>query len=135
MMRISKEPMTVDQLRRYVDPRFRTIRKEIRGLKRDVGGLMRDVGGLMRDVGGLTRDVGGLTREVGGLKRDVAEMKREQRSLRNDVHQAAVETRRHFDIVAESLRSEIRLVAEAVDGHSQRFDNHEIRIRRLEQLP
>jgi chromosome segregation ATPase len=128
MMRISKEPMTVDQLRRYVDPRFRTIRKEIRGLKRDVGGLKRDVGRLKRDVGGLKRD-------VGGLKRDFAEMKREQRSLRNDVHQAAVETRRHFDIVAESLRSEIRLIAEAVDGHSQRFDNHETRIRRLEQLP
>jgi len=55
MMRISKEPMTVDQLRRYVNPRFRTIRNDMRAL--------------------------------------------------------------------------------AVDGHSQRFDDHETRIRRLEQLP
>jgi hypothetical protein len=100
MMRISKEPMTVDQLRRYVNPRFRTIRNDIRALKRDIVGITR-----------------------------------EQRSLREYVREAAVETRRHFDIVAESLRSEIRLVAEAVDGHSQRLDNHETRIRRLEQLP
>jgi hypothetical protein len=106
MMRTFKEPMTVEQFRRYVDPRFRTIRRDIRGLKRDVRGLKGDVRGLK-----------------GGMK-----------SLREHVDESALETRRHFDVIAESLRSEIRLIAEVFDSHSQRLDDHENRITRLERL-
>jgi hypothetical protein len=40
------------------------------------------------------------------------------------------ETRRHFDIVAESLRAEIRLRHEGTDA---RLDNHERRIQALEK--
>jgi hypothetical protein len=39
-------------------------------------------------------------------------------------------TRRHFDIVAESLRAEIRLRLEGTDS---RVDNHERRIQALEK--
>jgi exonuclease VII large subunit len=41
-----------------------------------------------------------------------------------------IETRRHFDIVAESLRSEIRL---RLEGSDARLDNHERRIQSLEK--
>ena len=91
MIRFPREPVTVAQLKRYVDPQFRRLRSDVRLLKRDV------------------------------------------RELREYVSQTAIETRRHFDIVAESVRQEIRLVAEAVDGHSHRLDNHEGRITRLER--
>jgi hypothetical protein len=35
--------------------------------------------------------------------------------------ETAEEIRRHFDVVAESLRSEIRLVAEGVGGLDEKF--------------
>jgi len=41
-----------------------------------------------------------------------------------------VETRRHFDVVAESLKAEIRLRFEGTDGS---LDNHERRIQALEK--
>jgi hypothetical protein len=40
----------------------------------------------------------------------------------------AVETQRHFDVVAESLKSEIRLVAEGVMGANERLDRHEAKL-------
>ena len=120
MIRTFKEPMTVEQFRRYVDPRFRTIRRDIRGLRRDVRGLRRDVRGLNGDV-----------RE---LKGDVRELRSDMKSLREHVDESALETRRHFDVIAESLRGEIRLIAEVFDSHSQRLDDHENRITRLERL-
>jgi hypothetical protein len=41
-----------------------------------------------------------------------------------------VETRRHFDVVAESLRAVIRL---GFEGTEARLDNHERRIQALEK--
>ena len=46
--------------------------------------------------------------------------------LRHDIQASAAETRRHFDVVAESLRSDIQLVAEgltALDEKLERFRN------------
>jgi hypothetical protein len=42
-------------------------------------------------------------------------------------------TRRHFDIVAESIRDSVQIVAEGNAHHSSRLDNHETRITRLEK--
>ena len=59
--------------------------------------------------------------------------KSDVRKLRSEIRRLAAETRRHFDVIAESLRSDIRLLAEAVAGHSHRLDKHDGRITRLEQ--
>lgn len=40
----------------------------------------------------------------------------------------AAEMGRHFDVVAESLKSEIRLVAEGVMGANERLDRHEAKL-------
>ncbi len=39
------------------------------------------------------------------------------------------ETRRHFDVVAEGMRSDIRLVAEGVSSLSERVDRLEQNVR------
>jgi hypothetical protein len=52
---------------------------------------------------------------------------------KKDVERAAAETRRHIDIVAESLRDDIRLFADALVRDSQRLDQHDVRIGRLER--
>ena len=92
MMRLSREPMTIAQLKRYMDRRFDRLER---------------------------------------TKADKTDLRR----VRREIRQSALETRRHFDVVAESLRDDIRLLAEAVVGHSERLGNHEVRIQRLEQRP
>lgn len=42
------------------------------------------------------------------------------------------ELRRHFDIIAESLRDDFRLFADAIASHLERLDRHDQRITRLE---
>ena len=45
--------------------------------------------------------------------------------LHRRVDANAVETRRHFDVVGEGLRTEVRLVAEGVTALSERVDRVE----------
>ena len=42
--------------------------------------------------------------------------------LRREMRETAVETRRHFDVVAESIRSDVRAVAEAVGANSEAIE-------------
>ena len=49
--------------------------------------------------------------------------------LRRDVEASAAETRRHFDVVAEDLRDDVRLVAEGVTALSERVDRLEANLR------
>jgi hypothetical protein len=43
-------------------------------------------------------------------------------ATRAEMREEAIETRRHFDVVAESLRDDIRLIAEGQATLSQKFD-------------
>ena len=77
-----------------------------------------------------------LREAVGGLR---TETKAELETLRSEVQIAFVkhssEIRRHFDVVAESLRGDIRLIA---DGHSYvlgRLDRIDQRLDAIERQP
>jgi hypothetical protein len=52
-------------------------------------------------------------------KAELAEVRTE---LRTEIRTEARETRRHFDVVAESLRDDIRLLADGLVGVTQRLD-------------
>jgi hypothetical protein len=52
--------------------------------------------------------------------------------VRNEIARSAEETRRHFDVVAESLRDDFRIFAEAIAAQTERLDGHQARIIRLE---
>lgn len=47
-------------------------------------------------------------------------------------HETADEIKRHFNVVAESLRSDIRTLAEGVGGTNDRLDRVETRLDRVE---
>jgi chromosome segregation ATPase len=47
-------------------------------------------------------------------------------------HEAAEEIKRHFDVVAEGLRSDIRLVLEGVAANTERIERVEKRLDRVE---
>ena len=71
-----------------------------------------------------------LTERFSGIDQRFAELRRELDErfveLRRELHERSAETRRHFDVVAEGLRGDTRLVAE---GHSVLV----ARIERVEQ--
>ena len=69
--------------------------------------------------------------------------KEEVQEVRNEVRNEGKRTRRHFDVVAESLRQDIRFIAEGQAASSAKLDglrldmekahaDHERRLRRLE---
>jgi len=51
------------------------------------------------------------------------ELKRLLEAMRQENTAAHTETRRHFDVVAEDLRSEVRAVAEGVIANTERIDS------------
>ena len=53
--------------------------------------------------------------------------------LLEEIRRSEAETRRHMDMIAESIRDDLRLFADAIGLHSERLNRHEARIDRLEQ--
>jgi len=56
-----------------------------------------------------------LDQALGGLRQEIGELRQELRA-------SALETGRHFDVVAEDLRHDIRGVAEGVSATFERVD-------------
>jgi len=60
-----------------------------------------------------------LGREIRAGALETAELRRE---LRQEMRETAAETRRHFDVVAESIRSDVRAVAEGVAANAEAIE-------------
>ena len=58
-----------------------------------------------------------------------------KKEFREELDRSAAETRRHFDLVAESMRDDLRIFAEAIGLHSERLNQHDSRITQLERRP
>ena len=71
-----------------------------------------------------------LGREMRQLRQEMRQMRRE---MCQEMRQLSEDTRRHFDVVAESLRDDLRIFADAIGLHSQRLDGHQIRLSKLER--
>jgi hypothetical protein len=69
----------------------------------------------------------------GELKADIREVREDLRAeihgVREDLRLEIHEVKRHSDVVAESLRSEIRLVAEGVAGLDEKFTQEFVNVR------
>ena len=52
----------------------------------------------------------------------------DQMATKDEVRAQQAETRRHFDVVAEGLRSQIQLVAEGVSAADQRLDRFQRKV-------
>ena len=52
----------------------------------------------------------------------------DQMATKDEVRAQQAETRRHFDVVAEGLRSQIQLVAEGVSAVDQRLDRFQRKV-------
>ena len=95
------------QLKRALAPRYSTaVDAETRAYLDQTLGSFRDV----------------LRREIGTLREEFATLQGAFGTLRQEVRHTAAETRRHFDVVAEDLRHDIRGVAEGVVATFERVD-------------
>ena len=74
----------------------------------------------------LEQTLGAFREEVGrgfaNLRQGVGTLRGEFDELRREVRESATETRRHFDVVAEYLRHDIRGIAEGVIALSEGMD-------------
>lgn len=52
----------------------------------------------------------------------------DEEALKEFIRQQSVETRQHFDVVAEGLKHEIRIVADGVLGNTARLDRVDVRL-------
>jgi len=45
----------------------------------------------------------------------------------------SIETRRHFNVAAERVEAQVKIVAEGYDAHGKALEDHEKRLTRLER--
>jgi hypothetical protein len=83
------------------------IKEEFAAVRADLRNIDERVRGLEARVGGVDVRVGGLDVRVGGLEARV-------RDVDVRVREEGIATRRHFDVVAESVRDDIRIIAEGL---------------------
>jgi hypothetical protein len=82
---------------------------------------------LKTEIEGRFADV---DRRFGEVDRRFTEVDRRFDRLEARMHEEHIETRRHFDVIAEQLRTDMKLM---VEGCYSRLDNHERRIQALEK--
>src|SRR2546425_38210 len=70
-----------------------------------------------------------LDQALGSFRQELVGLRQEFVGLRQEVRDTAAETRRHFDVVAESLREDIRAVAEGVAATTERMDRVEVCVK------
>ena len=94
------------------------IREEFAAVRAD----LRSVGDYVHDVDAHVREVDARLSEVD--TRLTAEIRRVETTLRQEIREDGIATRRHFDVVAERLRDDIRIIAEgfvALDAKVERI--------------
>ena len=108
---------------------FGTLRAEFGALRQEFGTLRDEFGTVREEVGSLRGEFGALHDEFGTVRGEVGSLRGEFGALRQEVRDTAAETRRHFDVVAEYLRHDIRGIAEGVIVLSERVDRLDTGLR------
>ena len=101
--------MTIPQLKKSVDRRFERVDRRFQSVERRLDRIERTMA------------------TKADLKRLREDMTRSDARTRDEL-------RRHFNVVAESLREDLRIFANGIAAHSDRLDRHAVRVTRLERL-
>ena len=108
---------------------FGTVQEAVGALQPGLGTVQETVGALQRALGMVQETVGALQQGFETVREELATLRADVDELRREVRESAVETRRHFDVVAEDLRHDIRGIAEGVIALSERVDRSDVGIR------
>ena len=115
--------MTVAQLERLMDRRFKSVKLQILGVRMAAA----------RSDQRNRRQFAKIDRRFTKIDRRFAKIDLEFRQQSEDMRRHFEETRRHFEVIAESLRDDLRIFADGIAGQSERLDKHDVRITRLER--
>ena len=136
--------MNVIELKAAMDTGFTEAKADIAELKADIVEIRADIVEIRADIVEIKAD-------IVEIKADIVEIKADLVTVNERITAEAVTTRRHFDVVAEHLRSDIALLAGAVttisstlersiaENRSEHatfmslFQNHEVRLIALER--
>jgi chromosome segregation ATPase len=146
MMRASKEPMTVAQLERSMDRQFKSVgatiarsdqrnRRQFAKIDRRFTRIDRRFTRIDRRFTKIDRRFTKIDQRFTKIDQEFAKIDQEFRRQSEEMRRHFEETRRHFDIIAESLRDDLRIFADGIAGQSERLDKHEVRITQLERRP
>ncbi len=116
--RTKADKVELHTLQRAMERRFDTMERRFDAMEQRFGGLEQRFDGLEQRFDGLEQ-------RFDGLERTMVD--------KNELASSAAETRRHFDVVAESIRADVRLFADPIRGHTDQLNQHETRITRLER--
>jgi predicted nuclease with TOPRIM domain len=121
------------ETRAYLDQTLGVFRDEFsRGfanLHQEFGALHQEFGSLRQEFGTVREEFGSLRQEFGTVREEFGTLRADFDELRREVRESAAETRRHFDVVAEDLRHDIRGIAEGVIALSERVDRLGVSVR------
>ena len=96
-------------------------REMLQAIQAQISGLRSEVSSELRtEIGGLREELRSELRiEMGGLRDELrSELRAEIGGLRAEMRGGDEMTRRHFDVLAESLRADIRTVAEGAAANT-----------------
>lgn len=108
------------------------IKGEIGGIKADIGGIKADIGGLRGEIGEIRAEIGEIRGEIGEIKGEIGEIKGTLRE-HTEILRVHGEDIRAQGILLEDMRSENRVVAEAVHDFGRKIDR-DIAVLRAELL-
>jgi chromosome segregation ATPase len=115
------------ETRAYLDVALVGLRQEIRAgtaetaamrqeLRTEMAAMRQD---LRTEVAELRQE---LRTETGALRTETGALRAETAELRLEMTRTAEETRRHFDVVGESIRSDVRAIAEGVAANTEAIE-------------
>jgi hypothetical protein len=79
-----------------------------------ISAMLRGVARVVRTAHNSQTTMVGLPLLAANMDSAIKEIRRVEATLRQEIREEGIATRRHFDVVAESLRDDIRIIAEGV---------------------
>ena len=113
------------ETRAYLDEFRRSLEASMRALNEETRQWMRELNDETRQS--LEASMRALNDDTRQSMRELNDETRQ--SLETSMRVQNEETRRHFDVVAEGLRGDIRTVAEGVVANSERIERVAVEIR------
>jgi hypothetical protein len=119
---------TAEDIKRHFDATAGGLRDEVVAARGEIIGVRGEVGDLRGEVVAARGEVGNLRGEVVAVRGEVGDLRGEIGAVDEKVDRRFEELKRHFEVIAEALRGDIRTVAEGFVGTNDRLDRFQMRV-------